>query len=209
MESLTLTGNPNLVSASFDMPPDLPMQLFQKWMAEAERLKIIEPRGLILSTVNSSNKPSSRVVLLKSIDNKGVVFATSSKSQKGKDLENNAFVAGTLWWRETMQQINFQGCVMRLSDEISDAMFKERPRAAQAVASILHQSAPMVNEKSLRKATTQLVQKSNPISRPKTWYAYHIAIEDIEFWHGNKDRFHNRLRYTLKNGSWRHQKIQP
>ena len=209
MKEKTLTGNPDLINSGFDCPPDSPLDLLQSWLNTADLLKIIEPRGLVLSTINTQNSPSRRVVLLKTVDEKGVTFASSDIIQKGRDLQTNPIAAGTLWWRETMQQINFQGTVTRLANNISDEIFKERPPAAQAVATISRQSAPMVNEQNLRTDVSKLLTQSEPIPRPKTWHAFHITIESIEFWHGSKDRFHHRLRYELKNKIWQHLKLQP
>jgi pyridoxamine 5'-phosphate oxidase len=136
-------------------------------------------------------------------------LSSSDISQKGRDLQTNPVAAGTLWWRETMQQINFQGTVTKLPHNISDEIFNERPLAAQAVATISTQSAPMTNEQKLRTEVLKLLTQQEPMSRPKTWHAYHIEIETIEFWHGSKDRFHHRLRYELKNKIWQHLKLQP
>ncbi|MCX7353002.1 MAG: hypothetical protein NTW22_07055 [Proteobacteria bacterium] len=105
--------------------------------------------------------------------------------------------------------INFQGTVTKLPHNISDEIFNERPLAAQAVATISTQSAPMTNEQKLRTEVLKLLTQQEPMSRPKTWHAYHIEIETIEFWHGSKDRFHHRLRYELKNKIWQHLKLQP
>ena len=92
---------------------------------------------------------------------------------------------------------------------ISDKIFNERPIEVQVVATISMQSAPMINEQKLRTEVLKLLAQPEPMSRPKTWHAYHIEIETIEFWHGSKDRFHHRLRYELKNKIWQHLKLQP
>lgn len=209
MKHTTLTGNPELVNPGFDLPAANPMHLLQQWLNIAEHLKIIEPRGLILSTINAFGQLSSRVVLLKTVDNHGVVFTSSTRSKKGLDLENNPIAAGTIWWKETIQQINFYGSVTKLSPEVSNKFFEERTPEAQAVTALSIQSAPMENELKLRASVTELAGKSEKIIRPPHWVAYHIAIETIEFWHGSNDRFHNRLRYDLKDGTWHHQKLQP
>lgn len=209
MTTTTLTGNPHLVDSGFDSPPNNPMHLLQNWLNMSDRLKVVESRGLVLSTVDGRGTPSSRVVLLKSVDDTGVIFSSSAGSQKGKDLEKNPLAAGTLWWRETMQQINFQGCVTQLPDIISDEIFDQRTREAQAVAALSAQSTPLTCEKILREKVTQLAHDYGPIRRPDNWHAYHIALNPIEFWHGSADRFHNRLRYDLKNGAWQSQRLQP
>jgi pyridoxamine-phosphate oxidase len=206
---MTLTGNPNIIDSGFDAVPANPMLLFRQWLNSAESIKISEPRGFVLSTVDKYGKPSSRVVLLKDLDDKGIIFSSSSLSQKGQDLSSNPVTSGTLWWRETMQQINFSGSVSILPDDMSDTIFSERSLEAKAVASISIQSNVMRDEQLIRAAVASLIKADKPISRPKTWHAYIIVIESIEFWLGNVDRFHNRLRYDLKDGIWQHHKLQP
>jgi len=205
----TLTGNPDLVNPGFDCPPDNPLHLLQGWLTTAELLKASEPRGLVLSTVSKNGIPSSRVVLLKTADETGVIFTSSAESQKGKDIYANPIAAGTLWWRETMQQVNFHGKVTKLAPDISDKIFKERPLEAQAVATVSFQSAIMKDEKILREEVSKLLSQPSSIVRPQTWHAYYITIKSIEFWHGSKNRFHQRLRYDLKNNTWYHHKLQP
>lgn len=209
MIKATLTGDQNLVKSNFDHPNPNPLELLKQWLDEAERLRVNEPRGLVLSTVNVSNKPSSRVVLLKEVDKTGIIFASSDASQKGKDLMINSFAAGTLWWRETMQQINLQGHVAKLCEKISDKIFQERTREAQAIAVISQQSASMYHEDVLRSQQLKLVSQHGTISRPDSWHAYHLTIQSIEFWHGSPDRFHKRLRYEQADNIWKYQKLQP
>jgi dihydrophenazinedicarboxylate synthase len=206
---MTPTGNPNIVDSGFDVPLSNPILLFKQWLKSAEALKVSEPRGFVLSTVDNSGKPSSRVVLLKDLDDKGIIFSSSRLSQKGKALNHNPIASGSFWWRETMQQINFSGSVTILPDDISDVIFNERSLEAKAVASISIQSDIMRDEQLIRAAVATLINANKPIPRPKTWHAYHIAIKSIEFWLGSADRFHNRLHYDLKAGIWHHHKLQP
>ncbi len=206
---MTLTGNPTLVNTNFNTPPNDPLDMLREWLNIADKLGISEPRGMVLATVNNDNRPSSRVVLIKECDEKGVIFSSSEESAKGKDLKINPWASGTLWWRETLQQINFQGQVFRLSAETSDLIFQQRPRDAQAVAIISNQSEPLVDEQELRDRVFKLINQKEKLERPKRWKAYHFVLESIEFWHGSMDRFHKRLRYDLINGFWQHKKLQP
>lgn len=209
MKETTLTGNPDLADPGFECPPDNPLHLMQRWLDKANQLKIREPKGLVLSTISTHGIPSSRVVLLKEINDKGVIFSSTEISQKGKDLQSNPIAAGTLWWRETMQQINFQGLVKKLPPEFSDKIFKDRPLEAQAIAMTSTQSAPMLNEKNMREKISDFLDHPEKISRPASWHAYHITIESIEFWLGSKDRFHKRLRYELIENTWQNHHLQP
>jgi len=209
METTTLTGNSNLVNSGFENPPENPLHLLQRWLEQADSLKIIEPRALVLSTMKDISKPSSRVVLLKTVNDTGVIFASSEVSQKGKDIEANPVAAGTLWWRETMQQINFSGQVSLTPEHIAEDIFKNRMRESQAVAVLSRQSAPMTDENDLREKVSKMAKESEAIMKPAHWHAYQITIDTIEFWHGQQSRFHDRLRYDLKHDAWQHQKLQP
>ena len=206
----TLTGNSNLVSAHyFDVPPLDPLSLLKEWVDTAVLLKLSEPMSLVLSTINVSNKPSSRVVLLKEIDTTGVIFCSNESSQKIRDSHSNPYVSGTLWWRETIQQINFSGSLKKLPENVSDRLFNERTIEAQAVSAASSQSSLMINENELKTIINQLIQQNKNIERPKTWNAYHIHIESIEFWLGHTTRLSKRLRYDLSNDSWSYKKLQP
>ena len=205
----SLTGNPSLVNPGFDCPPANPLLLFQEWLERAEKLKVKEPRALILSTANKLGRPSSRVVFLRACNETGIIFATGEKSTKGRELASNPWAAGTLWWPESIQQINFQGQAFSLANEKSDEIFQSRTREAQSIAVISQQSAPLRDEAALRQQVTTLMNSNEKINRPSGWHAYHLTIEVIEFWHGSTDRFHKRLRYDLVEESWHHQYLQP
>lgn len=206
---MTLTGNPIPVKSEINMLFSDPLVMLQEWLKTADKLKISEPRGLVLSTVDTLKRPSSRVVLLKECDKTGVIFTSREESAKGRDLKLNPWAAGTLWWRETIQQINFQGKVTQLSNDIADKLFQERPKEAQAVAVASKQSALMETEEELRKNIVKILNSVDKIKRPEGWHAYHLTIESIEFWQGSQDRFHKRVRYDLIKGSWQHQRLQP
>jgi len=207
---MTLTGDPSQVNPGFKNPPDNPLMLLKEWLVTAERLAISEPRGLVLSTVNRQNQPSSRVVLLKALDEAGVIFGTSTSSAKALDLKQSAFVAGNLWWRETMQQISFQGKAQVMDRKTSQKLFSERGREAQATAIISSQSQLMENnEKILKSQIASLVDSDEALRCPDDWSAYHIKIHKIEFWLGSKTRFHQRLQYCLDEYEWVKSRLQP
>lgn len=204
----TLTGNPDLMQSGFDSPPKNPFTLLKSWFEQADALNVVEARAMTLSTVNGEHKPSSRVVLITSIEN-GIYFGTRDDSRKGIDLQNNRYCAGNLFWRETISQINFQGKVSRLSDEASDHEFEKRIPEAQAVTVCCQPSTPMKNETVLRNDIKTLLSKNQKINRPSQWHLYCIVLDNIEFWIGSNDRFHKRLRYELVDGVWQHQMLQP
>jgi pyridoxamine 5'-phosphate oxidase len=206
---MTLLGNTELINTSFEDPQSNPMILLQKWLDAAEEIGINESKGFVLSTVNSNGIPSSRVVLLKELDQTGIIFTSKDDGIKGKDLTLNPWVAGNFWWHETIQQISLQGIVNKLSTNKSDELFYERTRDKQAVAVLSKQSQLLIDEAELRNKVKRLIHSSDEIIRPKNWHAYHLAIQSIEFWIGYKNRFHQRLRYDLKSGYWNYKRLQP
>lgn len=205
----TLTGNPELISSGFDKPISNPIQLLRYWMLQAEEFNVSEPGDLVLSTINVKNLPSSRVVLLTDIDENGIIFGTTITSNKGQDLSIHPVASGTLWWRETMQQINFTGAVSKCSPEVSDKIWSERMCLARAATCASESGQVLVDEATLKIKVEQLMNSSDEILRPAKWSAYHIKIEIIEFWHGSVDRLHKRLRYNLTESGWQYNRLQP
>ncbi len=206
---MTLEGNDALVTSRFDNPPADPMDLLRYWLDQARQVGVAEPDALALSTVDGDGAPSSRVVLLKSLDSRGLVFSTSGLSKKGQDMAKTGLAAGLLFWRETVQQVSFAGPVRRLPDHESTAIFASRERSAQAVATVSRQSESLDDEASLRMAVESLVSSSEVIARPPHWAGYRMEPTWMEFWHGRKDRFHRRLRFDRTGTSWQHRRLQP
>lgn len=208
-EENTLTGDSSLIDSGLDSPPPNPLLLFRKWIEQAENIDIPEARGFTLSTADNDGYPSSRILLMKDMDETGIIFLTSGDSAKGHEMKANPHVAGTFWWKETLQQINFKGVVTQLAEDSSDQLFNERNRSAQAVASLGHQSRLLIDEAQLREEVAALVNISDPIARPRDWHGYHCKLHEVEFWLGSKDRFHTRVQYIRTDGEWSHHRLHP
>src|SRR5215203_5612901 len=145
----TLTGDPGLDLPEFDRPPADPLRLLGRWLETADEHGVREPRALALATADAEGRPSTRIVLLKQVL-PAVVFAFSSGSRKGRELAVNPQAAGTLYWRETLQQIVFEGPVAKMTAAESDALFAERPPAGQAAAIASSQGEPLQDPERLR-----------------------------------------------------------
>jgi len=207
---MTLQDNPNLVDSGFDNPPENPITLMKKWFSNAESVGVKEPYGFCLSTVSKDGVPSSRVLLMKECDDLGIVFACTAGSRKGQEFTNNPMISANFWWRETIQQINISGRVVRLSDECSDSVFAGRVSSAQAIATLSSQSNPMYDEEKLRQDVQNLVESDESIKRPEKWGAFRLEPDEIEFWQGSPDRFHKRLQYKRQDdGAWSMARLQP
>ncbi|MEV4512646.1 phenazine biosynthesis FMN-dependent oxidase PhzG [Dactylosporangium sp. NPDC049525] len=205
----TLTGDTSLVLPEFDDPPADPIALLGAWLDTAVDRGVREPYSILLATADSAGMPSSRVVLLKDFDPQGLVFTTHTGSRKGAELAARPYASATFYWRETLQQIHVTGPVQQLPAAASDALFAERPAAAQATTAASRQSAPLDDEAALRQRAADLLSTGGPIARPDGWAGYRLTPTGIEFWHGSVDRLHRRLRYDRQPIGWRSQRLQP
>lgn len=204
----TLSSDVELHLPEFDTPPDDPIKLLSRWLELADEHEVREPRALALATADEDGFASSRIVLLKEVD-PALVFTSHHFSRKGRDLAAVPWAAGTLYWRETGQQVNVAGKVQRLTDEESDALFAARPLAAQATTIASSQSEPLTDAEELRIAAERLMDGGGPLDRPDNWGGYRLLPESIEFWHGSPDRLHRRLLYRKAEIGWAHQRLQP
>lgn len=202
------------------------MVLMQDWVQQAQAVDIAKPLGMTLTTVNSAGWAWNRVVLVKEFKQASIIFGSSSISDKGKDLEHHAKVAGSFWWRESVQQIHFRGYVAIASPSQSDLLFKKRSRSAKAIAICSQQSQPLKSESSFKTEVQALEQSDQELFCPPNWNAYEITPIEYEFWQGDASRLHQRLRYTLqipnavlpasnlaesiiKSAIWTQQRLQP
>lgn len=202
----TLSGDPTLELPEFDSPPDDPLPLLERWLRTADEKGVREPRALALATADAEGRPSTRILLVKQLT-PTVVFAGSYDSRKGRDLAANPRAAGTLYWRETLQQITIEGPVLRLSEEESDALFAERPAAGRATTVASDQGAALADPEGLRRKADEL--DGEELRRPPNWGGFRLDPDLIEFWHGSPTRLHRRLLYIKGEGGWSHQRLQP
>lgn len=204
----TLSGEIELDLPELDDPPPDPLKLLARWVEQAWQHGVREPQALALATASAAGKPSVRIVLLKSVE-PALVFAFPEHSRKARELEENPWAAGTLYWRETTQQVVVEGPVRRLSEADSDALFAERPRIAQAATIASQQGDPLEEPAALRAQAAEVAAGDGQLPRPPGWSGYELAPQRIEFWHGSKDRLHRRLLYVRSERGWTHQRLQP
>jgi pyridoxamine 5'-phosphate oxidase len=204
----TLSGDPTLECPEFDSPPAEPLPLLERWLAAADERGVREPRALALATADAEGRPSSRVLLLKRVS-PALVFAGGYESRKGRELAANPRAAGTLYWRETLQQVTVEGPVRRLSEEESDEIFGARPMDAQASAVASRQGEPLDDPAELRRSADELSSQEESLQRPSRWGGYRLDPDLVEFWHGSPDRLHRRLLYLKSDGVWTHRRLQP
>lgn len=202
----TLSGDPTLALPEFDTPPADPLPLLERWLRDADERGVREPRALALATADAEGRPSVRTLLVKQLA-PTVVFSGSYDSRKGRELTANPRAAGTLYWRETLQQITIEGPVERLSEEESDALFAERPAAGRATTVASDQGAALADPEGLRRKADELGEES--LERPPNWGGFRLDPDLIEFWHGSPTRLHRRLLYIKAEDGWGHRRLQP
>lgn len=205
----SLTGTIELDLPEFDTPPADPMALAVEWVGRAEALGVLEPYNLALATVAPDGRVSNRFVLAKAFDASGVVFATNASSRKGAEIAATGQGAMVLFWQETRQQMRLAGRVEPVSPELSDEIWFDRPIASQASAVASRQSEPLADEAQFHAHAEELARATTPFDRPPDWGGYRLVPDEVEFWHGQPNRLHRRLRYTRVDDTWRAERLQP
>ncbi len=187
-----------------------PMQQFKVWFDEAVTSKLPEPNTVSLSTV-VANKPSSRIVLLKDLQENGFIFFSNYDSNKGKAMEENPFVSLTFLWIELERQVRIEGKVQKMPDSYSVPYFHSRPRTSQLGAWVSPQSQIIPNREFLEEEFVRVSAhfEGKEIPKPNNWGGYLVVPEMIEFWQGRPSRLHDRLRYTHKNNIWEIERLAP
>lgn len=194
---------------------DDPVALLGRWIGEAVRAYASvgagEPNAMAVATSTPDGRPSVRMVLLKGFDARGLVFHTHRDSRKGRELAANPRAAAVLFWDPLQRQVRVEGSVEPLSDSESDAYFLTRPRGGQIGASASAQSQPIADRAALqhRFAEAESAAGDGPIERPEQWGGFRIGLEVVEFWQGQPNRLHDRLRYHRAGAGWQRERLQP
>jgi pyridoxamine 5'-phosphate oxidase len=188
-----------------------PLQQFDQWLHEAISAEIPEPNAMTVATVGSDLRPSTRVVLIKGYDARGIVWFTNYDSRKGRELAGNPFAALQFHWVELERVVRIEGRVERVSEAESDDYFKSRPLDSRIGAWASPQSQVIANRGVLvanaaRYAAQFLLQPP----RPSHWGGFRLVPERWEFWQGRKSRLHDRLRYTPDAAQgWLRERLAP
>jgi pyridoxamine 5'-phosphate oxidase len=193
-----------------DVSPD-PFIQFGKWWEEAVNSAIDEVNAMTLATADKNNIPSARIVLLKGYDKNGFVFFTNYQSHKGEQLLQNPNACLVFFWKELERQIRITGTVEKIRAEESDAYFSSRPAGSRIGAWASPQSSVIANRIVIEEKLKDFEQQfgDNNIPRPPHWGGYIVKPVQIEFWQGRPSRLHDRMQYTLQDGSWVIERLAP
>ena len=188
-----------------------PGQQFSKWLEEAIAAQLPEPNAMTLATVGSDLRPSTRVVLIKGLDERGIVWFTNYDSRKGRELAGNSHAALQFHWVELERVVRIEGRVEKISDEESDAYFHSRPLDSRIGAWASPQSEVISGRGELVANAAKFGAKFllQP-PRPPHWGGYRLLADRWEFWQGRRSRLHDRLRYTQQaGGDWLRERLAP
>ena len=176
-----------------------PIQLCKDWLSDAEQSEPNDPEAVCLATCDSKGNPSNRMVLIKSIDEKGFKFHTNSDSRKGQDIADNPKAAMCLYWKSLRKQIRIEGRIEQASPAEADEYFETRPIERRIGAWASKQSSSFEKWEELEAAVKKYEDEfagTDNIPRPPYWNGYRLVPQSIEFWIAHKDRLHTRFVYT-------------
>ncbi len=196
----------------FDTPPVEPISLIQSWLDLAIEAEYPNPTTMTLATVDSDGNPSARIVLLKALDERGIVFYTNYNSRKSRAIDAHPRAALVFHWDFLTRQIVVEGAVTKITAEESDDYFASRPRASQIGAWASQQSEPVPDRATLDAAFTKYEEEYDGITipRPPHWGGYRVSLDRVEFWLGRPFRLHDRIVYTPdEKGGWKIQRLYP
>jgi pyridoxamine 5'-phosphate oxidase len=187
-----------------------PVQQFQRWFDQALSAQLPEPNAMTLATVGEDGRPSTRVVLIKGFDARGIVWYTNYDSRKGRELAHNPHAALQFHWVELERVVRIEGRVEKAGAEESDAYYASRPLDSRLGAWASPQSQVISSRAVLVAAAAKAaaVHALNP-PRPPHWGGYRLVPDRWEFWQGRKSRLHDRLRYRLDGSAWVRERLAP
>jgi pyridoxamine 5'-phosphate oxidase len=189
----------------------LPIDQFHHWFDEAVKAKALEPNAMTLATVGADGRPSTRVLLIKGADARGLVWFTNYLSRKGQELAANPVAAIQFFWPELERVVRIEGRVERVPDSESDAYYRSRPLGSRIGAWASPQSSVLPSREQLEQAwAEQQARLGDDPPRPGHWGGYRLVPDRWEFWQGRPSRLHDRIEYRLQgDGRWLIQRLAP
>ena len=194
--------------------PASPFELLNVWMNEAIEAQVQEPYAMSLATCGADNKPSVRIVLLREITDKGIVFYTNYESAKGQDIAENPNTEALFFWHKLERQIRISGSIAKIDADKSAAYFQKRPHDSQVGAWVSQPQSGEVANRELMEQTFEQLKTDYPegaaVPTPEFWGGYEITVNEMEFWQGRANRMHDRIVYHKEaDGSFSTKRLLP
>jgi pyridoxamine 5'-phosphate oxidase len=188
-----------------------PTEQFNNWFQQAMKSEIIEPYAMNIATVNSNNRPSSRIVLLRDVSEQGFIFYTNYLSRKGKEIDEQKYAAINFFWPELERQIRIEGKLEKVTAKVSEDYFALRPRGSQIGAWASPQSSKIVSREVLEQNEKDFTEKfqNQQVPRPEHWGGYLLKPDYFEFWQGRENRLHDRISYEKTENNWEINRLAP
>jgi pyridoxamine 5'-phosphate oxidase len=191
-----------------------PLQQFALWLQQAFDAQLPEPNAMTLATVGPEGRPSTRVVLIKGFDARGIVWYTNYDSRKGRELAANPHAALLFPWHPLGRQVIVEGSASPVTDDASDAYWATRPRGSQIAAMASPQSQVIPDRAGFERRWADLERdlEGVDVPRPDNWGGFRVAHERVEFWQGRERRMHDRLAYRRDPDvptGWRVERLAP
>lgn len=184
----------------------------QAWLDQATAAEVPEPNAMVLATANADGLPSSRTVLCKGIDARGIVFYTNYTSSKSHDLTVTRYASATFPWYGLHRQVHVRGEVEKVDVAEANAYWASRPRGSQLGAWASPQSRVVDTRRALDNALRSIERRFEDVDEvplPPHWGGWRIRPDTVEFWQGREDRLHDRLRYARADDEWRLERVAP
>ena len=187
-----------------------PLSQLAAWLEEATAASP-RPDAMTLATADAQGRPSARQVLLRGLDDRGLVFFTNHGSRKAHELAVNPRAAIVFHWYEQGRQVRVEGGVTQIDRSESEAYWRTRPRESQVAAWASPQSDPVAGRAALDRLYADMDEKlaGSDVALPPFWGGYRVVPDSIEFWQHHDDRLHDRVRYALTDGVWRRERLAP
>ena len=193
-----------------DVDPD-PFRQLRAWYDAAVRDGVRQPDAMTLATATRDGRVSARMVLLRGIDDDGLVFFTNYDSRKGRELVENPRAALILHWREQDRQVRIEGTVARTDPQRADDYWAARPFGSRVSAYISPQSEVVADRAELERDAAEAATRfaDGVVPRPESWGGYVVRPDVFEFWQSRADRLHDRVRYRRERDGWMIERLAP
>ncbi|MDQ6796520.1 MAG: pyridoxamine 5'-phosphate oxidase [Actinomycetota bacterium] len=191
---------------------DDPLTLFGRWLEDARAAAPVGAETMVLATATPDGRPSARAVLLRGVDERGLVAYTDTRSRKGAELAANAWGALVFVWPPLERQVRVEGPVVRVSDDEADDYFATRPRGHRLAAWASHQTQPLASRDDLEARVAEITERHrrDDVARPPWWGGYRVVPAEWEFWAGRENRVHDRVAYVgATDTGWERRRLSP